>query len=301
MNLKIKKFTIYIFFFSILIFPLNGCNYSANNIINKITSDFSITKVNSNPYILTVHYIDVGQGDSELIQINNKNLLIDAGPKDAEDKVVSYLKTQNITKLDYIIATHPHDDHIGGMLEVLKNFKVNEFIAPKIYNPPTTSTFKDLITTLKNKNMKITVLKPGDYINLGENVQCEILAPSKTYYENLNNYSIVVKITYKNSKFLFTGDAEEESEKEVLNNGFDVSCDVLKIGHHGSKTASSDKFLKEASPKIAVISCGKNNDYGHPHKTTLDKLNSINCKIYRTDLNGDIVIISDGNNIKKYN
>lgn len=300
MNSKLKKFAIYLFIFSILIFPFNGCDYSTNNIINKITPDLSISKVNSNPYVLTVHYIDVGQGDSELIQINNKNLLIDAGPKDAEDKVVSYLKTQNITKLDYIIATHPHDDHIGGMVEVLKNFKVNEFIAPKIYNPPTTSTFKDLITTLKNKNMKITVLKPGDFINLGENVQCEILAPSKEYYENLNNYSIVVKITYKNSKFLFTGDAEEESEKEILNNGFDVSCDVLKVGHHGSKTASSNEFLKEASPKIAVISCGKNNDYGHPHKATLDKLNSINCKIYRTDLFGDVVITSDGINIKKY-
>lgn len=300
MNSKQKKFSIFLLIF-VTIFLFSGCSSSINNIISKLTSNTSITKINSNPQLLTVHYIDVGQGDSELIQINNKNLLIDAGPKDAEDKVVSYIKTQGITKLDYIIATHPHDDHIGGMATVLKNFKVSNFIGPKILNPPSTSTFKNLITTLKSKNMKITVLGPGDYIDLGENVQCQILAPTKTYYDNLNNYSVVVKISYKNSKFLFTGDAEEESEKEILSNGFDMSCDVLKVGHHGSKTASSTEFLKEASPKIAVISCGKNNDYGHPHKVTLDKLKSINCKVYRTDLQGDIIITSDGNNIKKYN
>lgn len=304
MKLRLKRFYIYTFtlliFMSIFMsFLFKTYNFSIVNVISRLSTNSSIVKINSNPNVLTVHYIDVGQGDSELIQINNKNILIDAGPKDAEDKVVSYIKTQGITTLDYLIETHPHEDHIGGMEAVVKSFKINQFIGPKIYNPPTTSIFKNLITTLKNKNMKITVLDPGDHIDLGKNVECQILSPEKAYYDNLNNYSIVLKITYKDSKFLFDGDAEQEDESKILNHGFDISSDVLKVGHHGSSGSSSENFLKEVSPKIAVISCGKNNDYGHPHKVTLDKLNSINCKIYRTDLNGDIVITSDGNNIKK--
>ncbi|WP_010239921.1 ComEC/Rec2 family competence protein [Clostridium arbusti] len=298
MNSTLKKIGVFLFIFSTFIFLLSGCNSSLNDVISKLTTNSSIVRINSDPRELTVHYIDVGQGDCTLVQINKKNLLIDAGPKDAEDKVLSYIKTQGITKLDYIIATHPHEDHIGGMSLVLKNFKVGEFIAPKIYNPPNTSDFKDLIQGLKAKNMKINVLTPGDNINLGENIQCQVLAPNHSSYDNLNNYSIVLKITYKNSKFLFNGDAEEESENEILSNGFDVSCDILKLGHHGSKTSTSEDFLKEASPKIAIISCGKNNDYGHPHKITLDKLASINSKIYRTDLHGNIVLSSDGNQIK---
>ena len=304
MKLRLKRFYIYILPLLIFIaifmsFLFKTYNFSIVNVISSLSTNSSIVKINYPPDTLVVHYIDVGQGDSELVQINNKNLLIDAGPKDAEDKVVSYIKAQGITTLDYLIETHPHEDHIGGMEAVVKSFKINEFIGPKIYNPPTTSIFKDLITTLKNRNMKITVLEPGDSINLGENVKCQILSPIKSSYDNLNNYSVVLKITYKNSKFLFTGDAEQEDESKILNNGFDISSDALKVGHHGSSSSSSENFLKEVSPKIAVISCGKNNDYGHPHKVTLDKLNSINCKIYRTDLNGDIVITSDGNNIKK--
>ncbi|MFT8316311.1 MAG: ComEC/Rec2 family competence protein [Clostridium sp.] len=303
MKVRLKKFYIYmlpllIFIAIFMFFLFKTYNFSIVNVISSLSTNSSIVKIDYPPDTLVVHYIDVGQGDSELVQINNKNILIDAGPKDAENKVVSYIKAQDITTLDYLIETHPHEDHIGGMEAVVKSFKINEFIGPKIYNPPTTSIFKDLITTLKNRNMKITVLEPGDSINLGENVKCQILSPIKSSYDNLNNYSVVLKITYKNSKFLFTGDAEQEDESKILNNGFDISSDVLKVGHHGSSSSSSESFLKEVSPKIAVISCGKNNDYSHPHKVTLDKLNSINCKIYRTDLNGDIVITSDGNTIK---
>ncbi|AGK98225.1 ComEC/Rec2 family competence protein [Clostridium pasteurianum] len=304
MKLRLKRFYIYMFplliFMSIFMSSLfKTYNFSIINVISRLSTNSSIVKINYPSDTLIVHYIDVGQGDSELVQINNKNLLIDAGPKDAEDKVVSYIKTQGITTLDYLIETHPHEDHIGGMEAVVKSFKINEFIGPKIYNPPTTSIFRNLISTLKNRNMKITVLDPGDHINLWENVECQILSPKKASYDNLNNYSVVLKITYKNSKFLFAGDAEQEDEKKIINDGFDISSDVLKVGHHGSSSSSSEDFLKEVSPKVAVISCGKNNDYGHPHKFTLDKLNNINCKIYRTDLNGDIVITSDGNNIKK--
>lgn len=299
MNLKIKRIK-FVLFLLIFIISLNGCSFSIDNITNKLTDAPAIVKINSNSNTLTVHYINVGQGDSELIQINNKNVLIDAGPKEAEDKVVAYIKAQGVSKLDYVIETHPHEDHIGGMASVIKNFKVDKFVGPKVENPPTVSIFENLIRTLKNKNMKITVLSLGDHIDLGKDIDCQILSPPKAYYENLNNYSIVLKITYKNTKFMFTGDAEEDDEKKILDAGFDISSDVLKVGHHGSETSSSEYFLKEVSPKIAIISCGKNNDYGHPHKTTLDKFKNINCKIYRTDINGDIVITSDGNTITKY-
>ncbi|MDP4146078.1 MAG: ComEC/Rec2 family competence protein [Bacillota bacterium] len=271
-------------------------------IIVAITSSckFNTTQASTNKHSsdnLVVHYIDVGQGDSELIQINNKNLLIDAGTTESQQKIVSYLKKAGVNKLDYVITTHPHEDHIGGMSKVINNFDVENFYAPKVTT--NTKTFSDMIKALKNKNLKIISAKAGEKLNLGQHVQCDILAPNSTKYDNLNNYSVVVKISFGNTKFLFMGDAEQESEKEMLEAGYDLSCDVLKVGHHGSKTATSPSFLTEAHPKIAVISCGKGNDYGHPHKTTLDKLNKINCTIYRTDLSGDIVLFSDGNKIVK--
>ena len=259
------------------------------------TSTSNNTPVNTN--IMKVHYIDVGQGDSILVQVNGKNLLIDAGPGSSTDKLLAYLKKQNISTLDYIVATHPHEDHIGGMAEVIKHYNVGEFYAPKVVT--TTRTFQNMISALKGKGLKINTAKEGVTIDLGSNAECVMLAPNSSSYESLNNYSAVIKITFGNTKFLFTGDAEKLSEKEMLDKNLDLSADVLKVGHHGSTSSSSAAFLDKTAPKAAIISCGKGNDYGHPHKPTITALTKRNIKIYRTDIDGTVIIESDGTNITR--
>ncbi|MBW9151279.1 ComEC/Rec2 family competence protein [Clostridium estertheticum] len=246
---------------------------------------------------MVTHFIDVGQGDCALIQVNNKNLLIDSGTSDSKQKLIRYLKKNNITKLDYIVATHPHEDHIGGMASVIKNFEVGEFYAPKAIT--STQTFNDMIDALRAKNLKIKIATPNISLNLGPNATCVMLSPNKTTYDNLNNYSCTLKISYKNSTYLFTGDIETQAEQELIANDYDLSAQVLKVAHHGSKTSSSKEFLAKVSPKIAVISCGIDNDYGHPNRETLDRLKRLNTIVYRTDLDKTIVLISDGSNIKK--
>lgn len=246
---------------------------------------------------MVTHFIDVGQGDCILIQVNNKNLLIDSGTSDSKQKLIRYLKQNNITKLDYIVATHPHVDHIGGMASVINNFEVGEFYAPKAV--ATTQSFNDMIDALRAKNLKIKIATTNISLNLGPDATCLMLSPSKSTYDNVNNYSCALRITYKSSTYLFTGDIETQAEDEIMANGYDISTQVLKVGHHGSKTSSSNEFLDKVSPKIAVISCGIDNDYGHPNKETLDRLQKLNCIVYRTDLDKTIVLISDGAKIKK--
>lgn len=258
----------------------------------KFTSSGS---VHCNKDCLTIHYIDVGQGDSTLIQFNNKTLLIDAGCPNK--KVYNYLKKCGIKKLNYVIATHPHDDHIGGMPYIINGFPIDKFLAPKATN--NTTSFKEMLSELQKNNLKINSTMAGTYIPLDPKLSCFVVAPNSSAYKNLNNYSIVLKITYNNTSFLFCGDAENLSEEEILNSGYNISSDVLKLGHHGSKTATSDNFLNEVNPKVAIISCGKGNDYGHPHKETLRKLKNKNITTYRTDINGTIILESNGTKIIK--
>jgi len=247
---------------------------------------------------MITHFIDVGQGDCILIQVNNKNLLIDSGTGDSAKKIVKYLKNNSITKLDYVIATHPHDDHIGGMSSVIDAFKVDEFYAPKVTS--SLQAFEDMVISLKNKNLKIKVAKPNIALDLGPNTSCVMLSPNKTNYEDINNYSCAIKLSYKNSTYLFTGDIEKLAEKEILDKGYDLKAEVLKVAHHGSNSSTSEEFLNKVSPKVAVISCGTYNSYGHPNKEILDKLKKSNCTIYRTDLNKNIILISDGINISRF-
>lgn len=245
---------------------------------------------------MKVHYIDVGQGDSILIQVNDKNMLIDCGPRDGKDKLFSYLESQNITKLDYIVATHPHEDHIGNMADVIRKYDVGKFYAPKVEH--TTKTFEKMIEALVKKNLKITTIKAGtNSIDLGENTKVSVVAPNKDTYDDLNNYSPIIKIEYGNNSFLFTGDAESKSEKEVLKKGYDVKADVLKLGHHGSSTSTSKEFFEAVNPSIGVISLASDNKYGHPHKETLNLLKDKKTRVYRTDVDGTIVLSSDGNKI----
>ncbi|MBY6798299.1 MBL fold metallo-hydrolase [Clostridium botulinum] len=264
-----------------------ACSQQSSNAVN--------TSNKSNE--LKVHYIDVGQGDSILVQTKDKNILIDAGTRKSSDSLISYLKKQHIKKLDYVIATHPHEDHIGGMPKVIEEFEISNFYAPK--KTANTKIFKDMILQLKKKNLKINVAKKGVSLDLSNNSSLDFLAPVKDNYENTNDSSAVVKLTHGNTKFLFTGDAEKTSEKDILNSNEDLSSNVLKIGHHGSHSSSSKEFLDKIDPKIAIISCGKNNDYGHPHKETMKELNKRNIEVYRTDIDGNIVLTSDGENIKK--
>lgn len=256
------------------------------------------TKIKPNPHVMLVHYIDVGQGDSILIQVNNKNLLIDSGPKSDRKKLFSYLSSLYLDKLDYVIATHPHDDHIGNMAEVIKKYNVSKFYAPKVQS--STKTFEQMIDALKSKNLKINVIKKGtNSINLGENTKISVFSPTKDSYEDLNNYSPVIKIEYGNTSFLFTGDAQEDVEKDILANNEDIEADVLKIGHHGSSTSTGEGFLSKVNPSISVISVGKDNMYNHPSENTIKHLTENNIIIYRTDKDGTILLCSDGYKITK--
>ena len=243
-----------------------------------------------------VSYIDVGQGDSILIQTpNGKNMLIDAGTNESSDKVTSYLKSLGITQLDIIAGTHPHEDHIGGIDAVINMFKVGKIYMPNV--TITTQTFEDVITAIKNKGITVNTPTPGTTVDLDPDVKLEILAPNSATYDDLNNYSIVFKLTYGNKSFLFEGDAEALSENEMISKGYNLSADVLKVGHHGSNSSTSDAFLVAVSPKYAVISVGKGNTYGHPTQTTLDKLKKASVTVYRTDVNGTVVATCDGQNI----
>ena len=244
-----------------------------------------------NPNEIKVHFIDVGQGDAALIQGNNKNLLIDSGSKSEKNKLLEYLDSIYIPEFDYVIATHPHEDHIGNMSYIINNYKIRNFYSPKVEN--NTTSFENMVESLSRKNIKIKVLKANNKsISLGENTLVEILSPNLDKYDDLNNYSPIVKVTYGNISFLFTGDAEEYVEEEVINSPFNLKSDILKIGHHGSSSSTSKNFLEKVNPNIAIISVGKDNSYGHPTKETLEKLKD--TTIYRTDINGSIVITSDG-------
>lgn len=246
---------------------------------------------------IEVSYLDVGQGDSAYIRVNDMDILIDAGPKSDSDKLMKQLEEKNIDDFEIVIATHPHEDHIGGMTKVLENYKVESFYMPKITH--NTKTFENMINAVEKQGIKINVLKDGVNIDIGEGALLETFSPIQETYDNLNNYSPIMKLTFGSKSFLFTGDAEKEVEKEVLNKySAELDADVIKFGHHGSSTSSSKEFIEAVSPSYGIISCGADNSYGHPHKEIIELINTMNIKAYRTDTQGQITIISDGNNIE---
>lgn len=247
---------------------------------------------------LAVHFLDVGQGDSILIQFPNDSvMLIDAGPDRSGAPVISYLKQQGIKKIDYLVATHPHADHIGGMAAVIKEFDISKVYMPKVTH--TTKTFEDMLLSIRKKGLKITPARAGLNIIEQDGLQATFTAPCSSGYDGLNNYSAVVKIRYGSTSFLLTGDAEDLSEKEMLASGADLQADVLKVGHHGSSSSTTPAFLKSVSPEYAVILVGAANDYGHPHQETLDNLADAGVMVHRTDQEGTIIFVSDGLSVKK--
>ena len=253
--------------------------------------------ITSYPENLEVHFIDVGQGDAILIRYKTKTLLMDSGSNSNEDDFFDYLDSQNINKFDYVICTHPHEDHIGNMKDLINTYPIDYFFAPKVTT--TSKTFEDMVFALLDKDLKIyNINTQNNLINISENISFSVITENNTQSDNLNNYSPIIRLKFNDISFLFTGDAEAEVEDEAVNSIYSIESDVLKIGHHGSDSSTTSDFLNEVSPKIAIISCGIDNKYDHPHKSTLDKLKAQNIDIYRTDIDGDIVFSSDGNTLK---
>ncbi|MCM3291812.1 MBL fold metallo-hydrolase [Paenibacillus sp. MER 180] len=245
---------------------------------------------------LQVYYLDVGQGDSTLIKTpKGQHVLIDGGQNGQGENVVSYLKQYGVKELDAVIATHPDADHIGGLDTVIDAIPVKSVYAPRVSH--TTKTYKDFLMAVKNRGLKIKAAKAGLELPL-DGVAAEFLAPVGDYGKDLNAWSAVLKVTYKNTSFIFSGDAEKKSETDMVNSGANLKADVYKVGHHGSDTSTSAEFLKAIHPTYAVISVGKDNKYGHPKDVVLDRLRKSGVKVFRTDEQGTIISISDGKTIK---
>lgn len=243
---------------------------------------------------LEVHYLDVDQGDATLILCDGHAMLIDAGNNNKGTQVQLYLKKQGVEKLDYVIGTHPDADHIGGLDVILYKFDCDTILMPEYGKD--TKTYDDVIQTMKYKGYSSISPAAGDTYTLGS-AAFTVVAPNGTYGENANDYSIGILLQHGENRFLFTGDAEADSEADMLENGIDLSADVYKAAHHGSSTANTEEFLEAVAPRYAVISCGTDNSYGHPHEEVLERFRKKGIQVFRTDEQGTILAVSNGKEI----
>lgn len=245
------------------------------------------------PFRIT--FLDIGQGDAALVECGGKRMLIDGGPSAQSAEIYTFLRNRNISRLDVIVATHAHEDHVGGLAAALVRAD-----AEKIYCPVTDDSgkaFRSFEKQLQKRNREITVPVPGERFSLG-GAEAEIIAPIDRDWNNVNNSSIVLRLTYGSRSFLFTGDAESEEEASLLASGYDLQADVLKVAHHGSSSSSTWSFLTAVRPRYAVISAGRDNSYHDPSDHTLEQLKRAGAEIFRTDRDGDIICTCDGTDIR---
>lgn len=269
---------------------LSGCT------VSEVLQSYQIdsTELTVQTGSVSVHYIDVGQGDATLIQTGGKNILIDSGTRSSADSLTAYLQSLGITELELCVATHPHEDHIGGMPTVLNTFSVKELYMPT--KTTTTKIFRSMVETAQQRGVTISPARVGDTFTVGDAV-LHVLFPDKEY-DDLNNNSVTIRMDAGGKTFLFSGDNEEESETVLLNTcGNSLKSDVFQAGHHGSATSNTADFLRAVSPSVIVISCGKDNSYGHPHREVLDRFEQFGATVYRTDLDGTVVITVENGTI----
>lgn len=243
---------------------------------------------------LEVHFIDVGQGDATLIKADGHAMLIDAGENDKGTAVQLYLQKQGVEQLDYLVLTHTDSDHIGGADVIVTKFDIGQIFMSDFKKD--NKTYRELMDSMKYRHMTFSTPEVGAEYELGS-ATFTVIAPNDTY-EDANNSSMALILDYGDSSFLFSGDCEEEAEQDMLANGLNLDVDVYQVGHHGSKSSSTEEFLDAMSPEYAVISCEEGNSYGHPHAKTLNNLRARGIRVFRTDEQGSIVACSDGKKIK---
>ena len=247
---------------------------------------------------LQVHFIDVGQGDSALIEADGQAMLIDAGENDQGEKVCQYISSQGYDSLSYVVGTHPHSDHIGGIDDVLYTFRVESLLMPDIGQD--TATYEDVMEAAQSRNVPVSSPEPGEQFYLG-GALITVTGPTENYGDDLNSWSLCLKIQYGENVFLFTGDAEAQAEEDMVQyarlRGISLEADVMKGGHHGSSTSNSEILLEAADPNTVVISCGLDNEYGHPHEEVIERLARMGCVVYRTDHSGTVTAVCDGTEI----
>ena len=280
---------------------LTGCD-SVGEILNEVIQSGvldeylwpeKVQKIEVPDGEMEVHFIDVGQADCALLASGGHFMLIDGGNNDDAEHIVTYLQNAGVKKLDMVVGTHPHEDHIGSLDAAIEAFDIGAVYMPDV--SADTETYRDVLDAVKGKGLQVQHPVPGDVLDFN-GLPVEIFGPVKEY-SNLNNHSIVLRVSVGETAFLFTGDVEIEGEYDILEQGFDISADVLKVSHHGSSGSSVEEFLAYTDADYAVISVGEGNIYDHPEAVTLKRLQNYGMEIYRTDEQGTIVCDTDGKNI----
>lgn len=301
-----KSRFLYLKVWIMLLCLFSGCSYQTGNSNGTVKSvietsenqtNMNRTEVvpnnNQSTGLLNLYFVDVGQADACLLEYNGHFGLIDAGDNDDEKAIVQFLNEEDVSTLDFIIGTHPHADHIGGMDAVINQFDIGDIYMPKVQN--NTNTFEDVLTAIEAKGLSVMPPAPENVINFN-GIPVTILAPMKAY-EDLNNNSIVVKLDFNDFSCLFTGDIEAEAENDILQSDCDISAKMIKVAHHGSDTSSTQAFIDNVNPQYAIVSVGSGNTYGHPAPAIMQRFSDESITIYRTDEYGTIQVKTDGTNI----